>query len=247
MKEPITLERIKKHAIDSNMMNGQLKNLYESTLSSYGAAWRNHYDMQTDDETGDFPANPYFITVQDAYINADRRIMVVGQETFSWGGEFGDYGGFSLERNVDELMSLYDICIKDRRLNTTFWRFGRAIAEASGSQVLFNNIAKVGWCCKRGFLPSLQPKILQEEIAITKPDILVLTTGPSVQYMQELEQNGICPSRRGVLLEKDGNAYAEVWEGLSVPTIWCCHPKRLSICKVLNPVREKIADYIASR
>lgn len=244
--EKISLERIHAHSIDSNTMNAQLKDLYESVLSSYGKTWRNHYDMQTDEVHGDYPANPYFITVQDAYSNADHRIMVIGQETYSWGDEFGDCGGFSLERNVDELMSLYDICIKDKRLNTTFWQFGRALAEDSGSQVLFNNIAKVGWCGKRGFLPSLQPRILQKEMEITKPDLLVFTTGPSEQYMQELNQNGICPSGRESLVSIDGKAYAEIWEGVSVPTIWCYHPRYLSIRKVIKSVREKAAEYIAS-
>ena len=240
------MERIHAHSIDSNTMNTQLKDLYGSVLSSYGKNWRDHYDMQPDEEHGDFPTNPYFITVQDAYCNAVRRIMVIGQETLSWGGEFGLDGGFSLERKVDELMSLYDICIKDERLNTTFWQFGRAIAEASGSQVLFNNIAKVGWCGKPSFLPSLQPRILQKEIEITKPDLLVLTTGPYEQYMQELKQNGICPSGREPLVSIDGKAYAEIWEGVSVPTIWCYHPKQLRINKVFDSVIEKATEYIAS-
>lgn len=244
--EKISLERIHAHSIDSNTMNTQLKDLYGSVLSSYGKNWRDHYDMQPDDEHGDFPTNPYFITVQDAYCNAGRRIMVVGQETLSWGGEFGNDGGFSLERNVDELMNLYDICIKDERLKTTFWQFGRAIAKASDAQVIFNNIAKVGWCNKRGFLPSLQPRILKKEIEITKPNLLVFTTGPREQYMQELNQNGICPSGRESLVSIDGKAYAEIWEGVSVPTIWCYHPRYLSTRKVIKSVREKAAEYIAS-
>lgn len=241
MKELLTTDMILCHSIDANEMNGRLKVLYDSVLLSHRDTWWQQYEAQTDPDNGCYPSNPYFLAVQNSYCKAERRVMLIGQETYTWGGEFGDCGAFHPERSTEELMKLYDICTKQERIDTLLWRFGRAIGTASNSLVLFNNLVKIGLCGKPGFIPSIQPRILQQEVSITKPDVLIFTTGPRPQYMAELEKNGFSPTRRKPLVTVDGYCYAEIWEGLCKPAIWCDHPSYLNRQGVFNTVVDAIS------
>lgn len=238
------LLQIKSHKLDDNEMNTDLYQLYTDTVKEHGPRWWAHYQRQADPEYGDYPANPYLLSAPDYYLNSDKRIMFVGQETNSWGGEFGDCGAYHPERGVTELMSLYDICLKKKAISTLLWRFGRRIESQIGIPFIFNNIAKVGWCGKKGFSALLQPHILSQEISILKPDILILATGPTAAYMNELAANGIIPSTRLPLLSCNGYHYVEEWNGVGIRTVWCCHPNYLQRKSVMDNSVKAICDFI---
>jgi len=172
------------------MINKKLKTLYSSK-------WE---DLIKNIDNSN-AAHPLLIKVNEEYVNADIRVMIIGQETDKWNGLFEDK-----KKTIDYLMNDYynyfyenvdhDINLEKRikkknkrpfwnRKNFKFYEEElKKIFKDKKVSFLWNNVSKIG---KQGRgKPTTKIKeieneyfkdIVKEEIKILKPDIIIFVTG----------------------------------------------------------------------
>ncbi len=139
------------------------------------------------------PANPLLLSVpdEDAYRSADIRVMLFGQETNEWFGEFGS--------RLDSLMNTYEGFFGSQigvyegsRYPGSFWNvlheYANAIGDTTGLYVQFmwNNLLKVGKATSEGkpcdeIIDAVLEdfNVIHQEIEILAPDIVIFFTGPN--------------------------------------------------------------------
>lgn len=210
--------------------------------------------------------------VSDHYVNANKKVMIIGQEanghTFDykkWGLNSWQTWAISyLERQV------YKEHTDDLGYNRSpFWRFFRKF-EKSGYAPCWNNLDKVRrYICvdEKDWVESklsydeqnsdrekLNAKIfdgkslLQKEIEIASPDIIVFIVGPNNPYYHALGLAFFDGDRVDSKLEEVYPKHSEKdccqefskMLGLNVPTYWTYHPNFLSRNGLFNKVVGKI-------
>ncbi|KIL46720.1 hypothetical protein KP77_28470 [Jeotgalibacillus alimentarius] len=163
-------------------MNARLKDLYESHWDhlEHSINTLAHHEK---------PTHPLLIQFRDeeAYINADQRIMIVGKETNDWEGQFGQHSLSKLQETYMQFLHNQTT----RAKQTLFWRYtNELITQLSGpdhlnTAVVWNNIYKLGLAGGRGE-PSNKIKkinfetfnVFEEELKIIQPDMIIFLTGP---------------------------------------------------------------------
>ena len=80
----VNINSINNHSIPSNEMNQQLTELYSSVMPSLAKCIPDLNAQRSEN----FICFPYLLSVENDYVKSERRIMLAGKETFSWGGEF---------------------------------------------------------------------------------------------------------------------------------------------------------------
>lgn len=172
--------------MSTTAINQQLQVKYDAYVDDlYGQTW--------DEEV----SAPLLMHVFDEYLNMDKKIMIVGQETHGWGGSINGkpsvnsllkmYEGFALGKSAD-----YNDGKKPRYLKSPFWNFSRSLFHRLNGHIpsvrrgtdgfLWTNISKFD---SKTSTPSdeLQERnlkgfhLLKDEISITKPDIVIFLTG----------------------------------------------------------------------
>ena len=162
-------------------LNQQLQDVYEAYVGElYGKEW------------ADDVSAPLLMHVFDDYIDMDKKIMFVGQETHGWGEMTKKpsvkvlqkmYEDFDLGKHAD-----YGDGKKPRYLRSPFWNFNRSIfhrvnaVDRKKSGFLWTNISKFDQ--KQTTPPQeLQSlnysgfRLLEEEISICEPDVVIFLTG----------------------------------------------------------------------
>ena len=201
-------------------------------------------------------SDPFFTGVSDEYEKADKRIMIVGQETDGWDvyphdcqieksqQNVIDYLRYQLHYSNDE-----KLIEKFKKRNTSqFWNFFRAISK-DGIVPCWNNIDKAQRningktkaltveieCELNKNLPNSNKTIFQREIEITKPDVIVLITGPNYYITMETAMNlkkntleDFRPSIQNSCVDISSIA------NFGIPTFWTYHPTYISRNKYLN-------------
>ncbi len=133
------------------------------------------------------PTNPLLISVPDSYFDKDIKIMVFGQETNDWVGDFSCEGG------VKSLLEIYDKFLTSRSYGKAFFNAvskleDRVEKEYDGKSVglIWNNIVKIGRSKGKGLPPediiqwqSPMIEIIKLEIQYYQPDIVIFFTGPN--------------------------------------------------------------------
>ena len=204
---------------------------------------------------------PFFTGVSDEYEKADRKIMIVGQETQGWGQYKPDW---TLEDSrqwvIDylryQLHYSKDPVLKNKfggRKRSAFWSFFK---QFSGYDIApcWNNINKAqtpnahrlssdSEQVFNSLLPGQNKTLFQKEVEILKPDVIVFITGPDYATTMETAMNlkegslqNIKPSHQKYFI--DISSVAE----LGVPTFWTYHPTHISHEPELE--REKIVNKI---
>ena len=102
-------------------MNQQLKGLYETYYSEL---------LEEKDLLPEKVSSPLFMSVFDEYETANKKILIIGQETHSWCDYLGDYNSQELldEYKTFELGQKVGFGQKPdilRILNSPFWNFSR--------------------------------------------------------------------------------------------------------------------------
>jgi hypothetical protein len=177
----INTKNILKHSIPSNEMNEKLTELYSSVMPELAKC----IPALNAQRTENLICFPYLLSVEDAYANNERRIMVAGKETFSWGGEFTEKGVYSPDISQSQLQSLYDLFVnapegKASGYSSPYWDFIRtidSIAQSQRARLIVNNLAKIGYVGTNGFDPTVLPLfdgVFKEEIRITDPQLILL-------------------------------------------------------------------------
>lgn len=165
-------------------MNAQLQQLYSSKWENLQTSLKSIDDNK---EVELEPANPLLLSVdEENYIAADIKLMFFGQETNSW---------CEKEEDMNDVISLYDEFFNGEQcwgMSSPFWQSVSKFIEAlklkypeKNVSTLWNNVYKIGIHEKKG-LPTpqireaerLQFNVIADEIAITKPDIILFLSGP---------------------------------------------------------------------
>ena len=181
----IDIRIINNHSISSNEMNEQLTELYSSVMPELA----NCIPDLNAQRTENYICFPYLLAAEDLYAKSERRIMLAGKETFSWGGEFTESGVYSPDVSLSQLQSLYDLFVNDPKgkangYRSQFWEFVRtidSIAQSKGARLVVNNLAKIGYADGNGFDPTVLPLfdgVFREEIRILDPQLILLMVGP---------------------------------------------------------------------
>lgn len=125
----IELMTICQHQVDDNPMNRQLRALYADMLTPLSDIIT-EYNCKNESCI----SNPYLLAASQDYYAAKRRVMIFGQETYTWGGEFGNDGAFSPDTSVEELMKLYDLFANNTGYNSPFWNYCKALKSVDSKQ-----------------------------------------------------------------------------------------------------------------
>lgn len=195
-------------------------------------------------------SDPLLMSVDDKYLQAHTKIMVVGQETNGWEYDSKwdneeDPGWpirLSCNEYVDFLMQRYQNTHWKKFFNASaYWRAADFLYEQLNDYAgrpdigyLWNNLDKVDY--NRRKLPDKVRQtvhenffVLKEEVTITKPDVLVLFVGE--RYDQQLEKIGC----KIVSLEKETGISQNILVKLQWPNAFpeesyvLPHPRRLQL------------------
>lgn len=167
-------------------MNCRLKLLYSSK-------WKELIEIAKGNAINS--ANPLLVKVDQLYVDADVRVMIVGQETDGWHGCLG-----SSDLCVEELMDCYHNYFSQRNSGgngmgkRAFWNMKNfkyfethLVEHLKDKKVAFiwNNISKIGNDGRGKPSSSITDlerghfNIFLEEFEILKPNIVIFTTGES--------------------------------------------------------------------
>jgi hypothetical protein len=145
------------------------------------------------------PTNPLLISLKDEneWINSDIRLMFFGQETNDWYNSFNGDIDLIISKYLEDYLSGYF----QKTYRGAFWngitRFEDLLKGKYPSHsisMIWNNIIKIGKSGDKGAPPSYIYEIekqhffvINEEIEILKPNLLVFFTGP--YYDPEIQLN----------------------------------------------------------
>lgn len=164
---------IKEHNYSQNKMTKALHTLYSAHWCDYKEQVQSRVEC----------AMPFLVVPTNEYCASERKIMIVGQETDSWGGEVYD---FPEEQTPDNVMNVYDRFVNRGGYNSPYWDFIREIKDTAPSNTNFviNNVVKIGKKSDVGCDDNINTLTLQyfhlfqDELKILKPDMILFLTGP---------------------------------------------------------------------
>lgn len=150
-------------------MNRQIKlhSLYQEHWPSIYKYMKKHSGL----------SGPTVMDISDAYFTSHTKLMIVGQQTYGW--ERG---------NLEALLQAYrDFNFGEDWYRSPFWNMTSKIADILGisrHSIAWTNLVKCDY--KSGRPPKdIEEKIqtafpvLQKEISILSPDVLIFFTGPN--------------------------------------------------------------------
>lgn len=176
--------------LDKNNMetiNDQLKNLYSKYFDNFIKEL-----LKLEKESNEECSNPLLMYCwENEYEKANVKLLFIGEETNTWYEE-DSKGNNSLDDNIKfyERFSLDS----NNKINSPFWKFIKQInehfnGESAQHAFLWTNINKIGrktgvGAPSKDFLKIEKEKfnVLEEEIKITKPDVIIFMTGKEGEY-----------------------------------------------------------------
>lgn len=208
---------------------------------------------------------PFFTGVSEQYVDSDKRIMIIGQETNSWNIYKADWTiedsrQWTIDYLCYQLKYYTDTEHKEkfgRRNSSPFWSFFKTFSN-EGIVPCWNNVDKaqrnIGGktvslteeieIALNKKLPHTNKTLLQKEIEILKPNAIVFITGPS--YIVTMEK--ALDLKENILSEyrpTQGNGCIDISNivNLEIPTFWTYHPRYIASSK--NTLsRDKIVEKI---
>lgn len=208
---------------------------------------------------------PFFTGVTEQYLDSNKRIMIIGQETNSWNIYKPDWTiEDSRQWTIDYLCYQLKYCNDaehkekfGRRNCSPFWSFFKVFSN-EGIVPCWNNVDKaqrnIGGktvslteeieIALNKKLPHTNKTLLQKELEILKPNTIVFITGPS--YIVTME-NALGLKEKTLLEYKptQDNGCIDISSivNLGIPTFWTYHPRHIASSK--NALsRDKIVKII---
>jgi hypothetical protein len=135
------------------------------------------------------PANPYLLNVNEEYNVSDIRVMIFGQETNGWEGEF--------QNDINVSIEIYDDFINSNKCFSyggQFWNGYNRFLTILKNQFpnkkissISNNVVKIGGAgsdlnCPPDYIYDIEKKhfnIIEKEIEILKPNVIIFLSGPN--------------------------------------------------------------------
>ena len=203
-------------------------------------------------DTGMSP--PLLLSPPDHYQRQNTRLFVVGQETNTWYNDrLRDKRG---DAAIDALMTIYkDEFRLGLKWPTVFWQAVRDVERRLGIEtgaILWSNLNKAD---QNDGPPSRQLEeqllkvfpVLQSELVISKPDVVIFFTGPAYDRLiaSSLEGSHFQPVESTGLPERE---FAQVkHEVLPERSFRTYHPKHLRLRKMTDLVLSHIGRLCADR
>jgi hypothetical protein len=174
-------------------MNQKLAHLYEDYFV-------NNQPIQ-DEELLEF-STPFLLKVSESYESAKQKVMIVGQETYTWNGKYGAF--LSCGSPVEYGQGVYSNFLRkeSENYNSPFWNYINRLFEDNDSSWIWNNVFKletVEYLSDEKYLDKevslsvlsknknyrhlidkiklLQKDIFLKELEILKPDVVIFFTG----------------------------------------------------------------------
>lgn len=247
----------------SEEKNGLLRNAQEG--------WSREVLFPYANDNGDKISKPFFCGVCEEYAVANKKIMIIGQETRAF-HKYSDASPDWLPNNdkiqlwcVDYLrFQVFDVPLKNTNCNASpFWQLFRKFQE-KGISPCWNNIDKVqqydgdkvcGLNIEQRELFSKQygekgneKSLLQREIQIVEPDVVLFVTGPRYRYrismsaafgINEFELERVKPCKHNYIVDVNALFNTEIKVGV----FWTYHPAYLNRIGKLN----ECVDYISKK
>lgn len=132
---------------------------------------------------------PFLMSPKKEYLDAKRKLLIVGQETNGWGKS----------TNIGTQMDAYENFELGRNYNSPFWSITRKIENTIGIEkcsCAWTNINKYDenqGKPKGKFLSEIQHvnSMLTSEMEILKPDVCIFFVGPSYHHKIKEMFNGV--------------------------------------------------------
>lgn len=213
-------------------MNTQLYDLYSSKWDRLSKHMK---ELSQSDQYAEKPTNPLLLSTnkQSNYTNADIRIMIFGQETNSW---YGDFNG-----DIRKVQKLYDdffatgYCFK---YGGYFWNaiklFRNEIRNRfpeKSIDLLWNNVVKVGKSGSKGkppkYIYEIEKKhfnVIPDEVKIMRPNLILFLSGP---YYDSLIRNAFGEIDLKSIQGFKKRQLAEIQLPLPIKTFRTYHPNYL--------------------
>ena len=174
--------------MDAQTLNNQLRNLYTEhwDVLTQHIPKRNKYSF------------PHIVDANPSYALAPVKLFIVGQQTDDWGSEFGKWGDQKIDAPVEKLMALYHNFNRGETYKrvTPFFEAAYQLQELLNPKwdrygFMWSNLVRVDY--KGNMKPNdgrvpLQVEeqicavpLLNGEIKIAKPDVVVFFTGPDYE------------------------------------------------------------------
>src|SRR5690606_9946378 len=120
-------------------MNQQLHNAYDKYLKDIRATYPEDIQSKL--------SLPIFMNVFDDYFLANKKIMIIGQETYAWYGKMNDLNFDTAQ--IIERYKVFDFGAEYRR--SPFWKFVSLLSEKiNGSSnkrsLLWTNLSRFDYC-----------------------------------------------------------------------------------------------------
>ena len=205
---------------------------------------------------------PFSCGVSDELLKSDKKVMIIGQNAVGLGCQYAKYDLPQMQTwSIDYLERQLDVCSDngEKWNGSPFWQFFRAFKKA-GYFPCWNNLEKVvrykvgetkEFHIENNEREILNKKfaegktLLQKEIELVQPDMVILVVGPKKPYYNAVKQALNLDDKQ---LE---NYYPNVKQErlfvnltdiakLGVPTFWTYHPQFLNRYKSMNVVIDTI-------
>lgn len=239
--------------ISAQNMNEELRQLYERNVGSLLLL------INKDKKLSD----PLLLSVDERYLSARTKIMIVGQETHKWEWHKNDEEkdpGYPITMPLSEYVSILMARYQRKHWGkvfkaSSFWKAADQIYENLNDYpgrpdigYLWNNIDKVD--CNGGPLSEMTRKnvwdcffVLKEELKIIKPDIVIFFIGQ--RYDALLKEKGckVIPLPEKMQIDFEWLAKIE-WDGvLPYNSYILAHPNRLRRAKKIEYI-DTVVDLI---
>jgi len=169
-------------------MNSKLAELYKSHWSDLS---KNLNLILNDKDLTQKPTNPLLIYVDEKkYFESDLKVMIIGQETNDWGENFS--GNF--QKTIEIYDEFYNSGYATNTYGGHFWnginRFSSLLESKFPEKkisYIWNNVVKIGASGRDQNHPQNHIyhaeldnfKVLEKEIEILNPDIILFISGPN--------------------------------------------------------------------
>jgi hypothetical protein len=184
-------------------INEKLKEVYNSNWSSLSSELNKIIE---DSSKSIKPANPLLLKVTNEFEAADIRIMIFGQETNGWEGDF--QGDISISLDIYNDFFNSENCFS---YGGQFWngisRFLKIVREKYPNKkvsFLWNNVVKIGGSgsdinCPPDYIYNIENNffnIIGKEIELLNPNVIIFFSGPNydrkiINCLQDVNFNPI--------------------------------------------------------
>ena len=220
----MNLNDIDQNNFYSCSMNNRLIDLYSIVDNAFGPIFA-EFNAATGNDCS--LTNPFYAVVSESYSNAKNKVVILGQETNTWGGEFEQGGEYqpSSTLPIVRLCRLYDLYVNHNNQDFgQYWNYCKRLMSLANKDTgfFFFNTALVGLCGKTGCVKEIQPHILSEVFDIVQPNLIIFLCGPNYDDLIRSHFHNLIdflPARK----EYSSRQFSKII-GLCAPAFRCYHP-----------------------